>query len=57
MTEKPALPRQGETIKKLSAWLEKDDRIYWVLAIFGLVGILAVAWYLLKRSSKEKPKQ
>jgi len=57
MTEKPALPKQGETTKKLAAWLEKGDRIYWVLAILGGVGILVVAWYLLKRSSKEKPKQ
>ena len=57
MTEKPVLPKQGETTKKLAAWLEKGDRIYWVLAILGGVGILVVAWYLLKRSSKEKPKQ
>jgi O-antigen/teichoic acid export membrane protein len=42
MTEKPAVP-------KLTAWLEAHNWVYWALAIGGVVAIIIVAYYLLRK--------
>jgi flagellar biogenesis protein FliO len=40
-----------DAVKK---WVSTHDWAYWVIALLGVIGIIIVAYYLLKRSSKEK---
>jgi len=54
MTEKPAL--HGETTQKLWAWLSKNNWVYWALAIGGVVAIIIVAYYLLRKKPQGETK-
>jgi uncharacterized membrane protein YcjF (UPF0283 family) len=46
MVEQPQTPKGG-VFSKLAEWVKKNDWVYWVLAIFGIIGLIAVVWYWL----------
>jgi len=51
MTEK--IPKGQETFTEIGQdiklWVSKNNWVYWALAIGGIVGLILVAWYLLRK--------
>lgn len=47
------IPKGQETLTEISQdiklWASKNNWVYWALAIGGIVGLILVAWYLLRK--------
>lgn len=54
MTEQT--PKGQDITQTIKVWLSRNNWVYWVLAIGGIIGLIIVAYYLLRKKPQGEVK-